>query len=110
MSLENEFPKPKIINNENFLDYNLNIENEQEENKNSENEEYFPFRVIGNLQKKGNTFGFYNYRYVEIDVVKGLFKRFKSPKYYPDRPIDVINLKDITELKVMPKKKNELLF
>ena len=107
MSLENEFPKPKIINNENFLDYNLNIENEQEENKNSENEEYFPFRVIGNLQKKGNTFGFYNYRYVEIDVVKGLFKRFKSPKYYPDRPIDVINLKDITELKVMPKKKNE---
>ena len=109
MSIENEFPKPKISenNNEDILYKNLNIENEIEENRNSENEENYPFRIIGDLQKKGNTFGFFNYRYAEIDVIKGLFKRFKSPKYYPDRPIEVINIKNITSLQIKPKKPNE---
>ena len=109
MSIEKEFPIPKISenNNEDFLYNNLNIENEQEENRNSENEENYPFRIVGDLQKKGNTLGFFNYRYAEIDVIKGLFKRFKSREYYPDRPIEVINFKEITGLKIKPKKSNE---
>lgn len=103
--LKNEIFKPKLTlkNNEEYIDNNLNINNV--ENNISNLEEDYPFRIIGDLQKKGDIFGFFNYRYAEINVLKGLFKRYENPKKYPNNPIEVIKIEDFISLRMLPKKK-----
>ena len=102
--LKNEIFKPKLTlkNNEEYIDNNLNIDNV--ENNISNLEEGYPFRIIGDLQKKGDIFGFFNYRYAEINVLKGLFKRYENPKKYPNNPIEVIKIEDFISLRMLPKK------
>ena len=67
------------------------ISDDEEEEK--EEEKLFPFRIIGDVKKKSNHIGKYNSRYIELDAVKGLFKRYRSSKDYPKRPKEVIDLR-----------------
>ena len=85
---------------ENLMDQNFGGE---ESNDEDDEEETFPFRIIGNVQKKGETFGFYNYRYLEIDTVKGLLKRYMSSKEYPKNPIEEIPIQKLKVLKKVKK-------
>ena len=74
------------------LDENKN-ENEEKE------EELFPFKIVGDGQKKGETLGFYKSRYFEIDSLKGLFKRYSSSKKYPKNPKEIIEIKNFKLIK-----------
>ena len=49
---------------------------EDSDDSDEEEEETFPFRFVGDVQKKGELFGFFNSRYLEIDSEKGLIKRY----------------------------------
>ena len=111
-TLKKEIFKPRLTqyNNEDFLDNNLNIEEEEEYNNDISQNEDYPFRIIGDIQKKGNVFGLFNYRYAEIDVAKGLFKRYQSPKNYPNKPLEVFNFKDIIKIKTLPKTQKDTFY
>ena len=82
-----------------------NTENEKDdlgENKidsEEEKEELFPFKIVGDGQKKGETFGLYKSRYFEIDSLKGLFKRYSSSKKYPKNPKEIIEIKNLKLIK-----------
>jgi hypothetical protein len=88
-----------------------NLINEHNNNNSSdeddEEEETFPFRVIGDVQKKGDTIGKYNHRYLEIDSVKGILKRYKSSKEYPRKPLEIIPIKNLKNLKKLIKDLNK---
>ena len=88
-----------------------NLINEHNNNNSSdeddEEEETFPFRVIGDVQKKGETIGKYNHRYLEIDMVKGILKRYKSAKEYPRKPLEIIPIKNLKNLKKLVKDINK---
>ena len=52
---------------------NLIIEhNNNSSDEDDEEEETFPFRVIDDVQKKGDSMDKYNNRYLQIDSVKGI--------------------------------------
>ena len=92
----NRILKPQLkqdINN----DYIIN-ENEIENDNN-----YLPFKIVGDIQKKGEIFGFYNYRYLELDLSKGLIKRYENRKKYPKEPMETISIISLTSLR---KRKN----
>ena len=72
---------------------------ENENNDQEEEEELFPFKIVGDGKKKGETIGKYNSRYFEIDSVKGLFKRYQSSKEYPKNPKEIIEIKNIKLIK-----------
>ena len=72
-----------------------------------EEEETFPFRFLGDVQKKGEVFGFFNNRYLEIDSVKGLIKRYSSSKEYPTNPMEIIPIKNLKVLKKVKKQPNQ---
>ena len=72
---------------------------EDENNEQEEEENLFPFKIVGDGQKKGETFGKFHSRYFEIDSVKGLFKRFQSSKLYPKNPKEIIEIKNFKEIK-----------
>ena len=72
---------------------------EDENNEQEEEENLFPFKIVGDGQKKGETFGKFHSRYFEIDSVKGLFKRFQSSKLYPKNPKEIIEIKNLKEIK-----------
>ena len=72
---------------------------EDENNEQEEEENLFPFKIVGDGQKKGETFGKFHNRYFEIDSVKGLFKRFQSSKLYPKNPKEIIEIKNLKEIK-----------
>ena len=74
-------------------------EYKNDENDEKEEEELFPFKIVGDGKKKGETIGKYNSRYFEIDSVKGLFKRYTSSKEYPKNPKEVIEIKNFKEIK-----------
>ena len=76
-------------NNKNQKDILGDYKNDENE-KDEEEEELFPFKIIGDGKKKGETLGKYNSRYFEIDSVKGLFKRYSSSKEYPINPKEII--------------------
>ena len=63
----------------------LKINNEfmQEERK---EDNLFPSKIIGNVEKKGRLLGLNNPRYLELDCIKGLIKRYKSTDDYPEKP------------------------
>ena len=78
----------------------------KEDNKNDyfiteiENEEEnLPFKIVGDIQKKGEIFGFFNYRYLELDLIKGLIKRYENRKNYPKNPMETIPIVSLTSLK-----------
>ena len=77
-----------IIHNNNSID----------EGKDEEN--LFPFRIVGDVKKKSNHLGLYNNRYIEMDSIKGLFKYYNSSKDYPKKPKKII---DIRNFKIMRK-------
>ena len=80
----------------------------QDDSDDSEGEEEtFPFRFLGDVQKKGETFGFFNNRYLEIDSVKGLIKRYASSKEYPTNPMEIIPIKSLKVLKKVKKLPNQ---
>jgi serine/threonine protein kinase len=77
-----------------------NYKNDEDENEiNEEDEKLFPFKIVGDGKKKGETLGKYNSRYFEIDSAKGLFKRYSSSKEYPKNPKAVIDIRDFTLIK-----------
>ena len=85
-------------NNTNQKDVLGDYKNDENE-KDEEEEELFPFKIIGDGKKKGETLGKYNSRYFEIDSVKGLFKRYSSSKEYPKNPKEIIEIKNIKQIK-----------
>ena len=86
----------KFLNNENY------IENEEE----LINEEKIPFRIVGNIEKKGEFFGFFNYRYLELDLIKGLIKRFTNFNDYPKKPLETIPIINLNSIKKLKKEQN----
>ena len=76
-----------------------NINNINNYNENNIENNLFPFRIIGDVKKKSKLFGKYNSRYIELDAVKGLFKRYKSSKEYPKRPKEIIDINNIKFVK-----------
>ena len=93
---------------QNDLFDNLKIDSEVNDNKQNpeENEEeLFPFRILGDVKKKGNTLSIYHRRYLEIDCVKQVIKRYYSSEEYPQNPKEVIPIKDLKFLRKMKKNK-----
>jgi len=84
---------------EKYLLVKDDVSEEEKEDDNS-----FPFTIIGDAKKKSEKLGNYNSRYLEIDSVKGLFKRYKSSKDYPKKPKEII---DIRNFKLIRKLKQE---
>jgi len=84
---------------EKYLLVKDDVSEEEKEDDNS-----FPFTIIGDAKKKSEKLGNYNNRYLEIDSVKGLFKRYKSSKDYPKKPKEII---DIRNFKLIRKLKQE---
>ena len=65
-------------------------------------EKLFPFKIVGDTTKKSTILGNYNFRYLELDAVKGRLKRFYSSKDYPKKPKEII---DIRNFKLVEKQK-----
>ena len=84
---------------EKYLLVKDDVSDEEKEDDNS-----FPFRIIGDTKKKSEKLGNYNSRYLEIDSLKGFFKRYKSSKDYPKKPKEII---DIRNFKLIRKLKQE---
>ena len=80
---------------------------EDSDDSDEEEEETFPFRFVGDVQKKGELFGFFNSRYLEIDSEKGLIKRYASSKQYPTTPMETIPIKSLKTLKKVKKLPNQ---
>ena len=91
--------------NNQYLEIKDDIKNNSNDNlDNEEKEELFPFRIIGDVKKKSEHLGKFNNRYLELDSIKGLFKRYMSSKDYPKKPkeiIDVRNFKTIRKVKAV---------
>ena len=90
---EKDEDKNKDASEENKLE---NLDDEEEQN---EEENLFPFRIVGDTTKKGGILGHYNFRYLELDSVKGRLKRFLSTKDYPKKPKVVIDIKNFKLIK-----------
>ena len=96
-------------NNDKYLLIKEEINNNQKKiellnEKEKEEESLFPFRIIGDAKKQSEYMEKYNNRYLELDAVKGLFKRYSSSKDYPKKPKEVIDIRDfklIRKLKVV---------
>ena len=84
--------------------------NMEEEDSDEEEEETFPFRFLGDVKKKGEILGIFNNRYLEIDSVKGLLKRYASSKEYPTNPMEVIPIQTLKTLKKVKKLKGQEFF
>ena len=67
----------------NSIELKNSNENKQEERK---EDTFFPSKIIGNVEKKGRLLGLNNPRYLELDCIKGLIKRYKSTDDYPEKP------------------------
>ena len=64
-----------------------------------EEEDLFPFKMVGDTKKKSNLLGIYNYRYIEMDSVKGVLKRYYSTKDYPKHPMEIIEIRNFKLIK-----------
>ena len=76
----------------NLFDKSNSDDDDEVEEK--EDEKLFPFRIVGDAKKKSELLGKYNSRYLELDAIKGLFKRYRSSKDYPKRPKEIIDLRN----------------
>ena len=92
--------KNKINNDNNASD------SDYESDKEEEKKNLFPFRIMGDAEKKSQKLGIFNSRYLEIDSIKGLFKRYKTSKDYPKKPNDVVDLRNLQLLRKLKSVKN----
>ena len=69
-----------LLNSIELKNSNENIQEERKEDT------FFPSKIIGNVEKKGRLLGLNNPRYLELDCIKGLIKRYKSTDDYPEKP------------------------
>ena len=88
-----------LIKEENQGDYNI-IQRNNSDDEEKDEDNLFPFRIVGDAKKKSRHLGIYNNRYIEIDSIKGLFKYYRSSKDYPKKPKKII---DIRNFKIMRK-------
>ena len=93
-----------IDNNENeiTMEYKNDqneINDKEEEEEEEDEKDLFPFKIVGDGKKKGSIFGSYKNNYLEIDSVKGFFKRYASSKEYPKNPKEIIEIKNIKTIK-----------
>ena len=104
---ENDIRSCRLTERDNNDKYLL-IKDENEKNNIDEEdkEDYFPFRIIGDAKKKSEHLGKYNNRYLELDSVKGLFKRYMSSKDYPKNPREIIDIRNFKLLKKLKKVKD----
>lgn len=58
-----------------------------------------PPRYLGFVYKKGKYLLHYNLRYIEVDPFKGLFFRYEYKNDYPNKPLEVLMIKDIKSCK-----------
>jgi len=72
---------------------------DEENNDDEEEDDIFPFKIVGDVRKKGSFFNSFDYRYLEIDSVKGFLKRYYSTKYYPKKPEVIIDIRDFKLLR-----------
>ena len=96
--------KDEDKNKENKIDKHEGnkLEEVDDEEEQNEDENLFPFKIVGDTKKKSNILGIYNFRYLEIDSVKGRLKRYYSTKDYPKKPKEII---DIRNFKLIKKQK-----
>lgn len=83
------FPQlsPHTIREEMFYDREKSEKKEENYIQKEEIEDKaFPMKIIGNVEKKGSVLGFFNYRYLELDTINGLIKRFLKTEDYPNQP------------------------
>ena len=59
-----------------------------------------PPKYVGFIYKKGKFLPHYNLRYVSLDPLKGLFYRYAQKSDYPDKPLEVLLLKDFIISKI----------
>ena len=79
--VKQSFKNDIIFNNKDVKINNiLNPKEEKDDNS-------FPLKIIGNVEKKGRLLGLNNYRYLEVDSANGLIKRFKTADDYPKNPM-----------------------
>ena len=87
----------KSNNNNQIKNDNFDDEEQKEE------EDLFPFRIVGDVKKKSEHLGKYNNRYLELDSIKGLFKRYMSSKEYPKNPREIIDIRNFKTIKKVKK-------
>ena len=58
-----------------------------------------PSRFCGYIYKKGNILPHFNLRYIEIDSIKKFFLRFLTKDDYPNKPKEVLSLRNIINCK-----------
>jgi serine/threonine protein kinase len=86
---------------------NEQLKNNDDDEDSDEEEETFPFRFLGDVQKKGEVLGLFNNRYLEIDSAKGLIKRYASSKEYPNNPMESIPIQSLKTLKKIKKQQGQ---
>jgi hypothetical protein len=86
-------------NNNNNQIKNDNFDDEEQK----EEEDLFPFRIVGDAKKKSEHLGKYNNRYLELDSIKGLLKRYMSSKEYPKNPREIIDIRNFKTIKKVKK-------
>ena len=92
--LNNRILKPELKVDNNYNDYI--IENIDDNNSNNK----LPIRIIGDIQKKGDFFGLFNRRYLELNLKYNTLIRYESiEKYYNKIPLETISIKSITKIK-----------
>ena len=86
--LNNRILKPELKVDNNYNDYI--IENIDDNNTNNK----LPIRIIGDIQKKGDFFGLFNRRYLELNLKYNTLIRYESiEKYYNKIPLETISIK-----------------
>ena len=70
---EEESGKEGIMKNSNYFEDN-------------EDESIMPKKVLGNVEKKGDVFGIFHFRYLELNVEHRVLKRYLSVDDYPNKP------------------------
>ena len=105
------------LNNESELkvnnDFNINDNNLTNFNFMNRKMDFINFTFLKNLNqipnlpdiykgfiyKKGNIFSHYNLRLIEIDPIKGFLLRFLNEEDFPNKPVEVILLKNIINIR-----------
>ena len=100
--IKDEKSKPNTKDEKDVSDNEYESDREDEEKK----EDLFPFKIIGDSIKKSQKLGQYNSRYLEIDSLKGLFKRYKTSKDYPNKPNDIVEIKNFKLIRKLKKVKD----
>ena len=67
-------------------------------------------KIIGDIQKKGEIFGLFNRRYLELNLKDKLLIRYESINKYPNNPLETININSITQIKRLKNQNEYYLF